>query len=161
MLLDPNAYEMGVCLTLSHANAVMGAMFTGIAQSALDLALEHCTHRTQGGKLLCEHQLVQKKLFDMFVKVETARAMSRAAMIYNLSADMPDLKYSITSKVYGTQAAFEVSSEAIQLFGGYGLSKEYPIEKIFRDARAGLIEDGSNDVLAIVAGNMIAREAME
>lgn len=161
MLLDPNAYEMGVCLTLSHANAGMGAMFTGVAQSALDLALEHCTHRTQGGKLLCEHQLVQKKLFDMFVKVETARAMSRAAMIYNLSADMPDLKYSITSKVYSTQAAFEVSSEAIQLFGGYGLSKEYPIEKIFRDARAGLIEDGSNDVLAMVAGNMIAREAME
>jgi alkylation response protein AidB-like acyl-CoA dehydrogenase len=105
--------------------------------------------------------MVQKKLFDMFAKVETARAMSRAAMIYNYSSDMPDLKYSITSKVYCTQAAFDVSSEAIQLFGGYGLTKEYPIEKIFRDARAGMIEDGSNEVLSIVAGNMIAREAME
>lgn len=160
MLLDQNAYQMGVSLTLSHANAAMGAMFTGLAQSALDLALEHCTHRTQGGKLLGEHQTVKKKLFDMFVKVETSRAMSRAALVYNYSADMPDLKYSITSKVYCTQAAFDVSSEAVQLFGGYGLTKEYPIEKIFRDARAGMIEDGSNDVLSIVAGNMIVKEAM-
>ena len=160
MLLDQHAYEMGVFLTLSHANAAMGAMFTGVAQSALDLALEHCTHRTQGGKLLFVHQAVKKKLFDMFMKVETARAMSRAAMSYNYSADIPDLKYSITSKVYCTQAAFDVANEAVQLFGGYGLTKEYPIEKIFRDARAGLIEDGSNDVLSIVAGNMLAQEAM-
>lgn len=160
MLLDQNAYEMGVSLTLSHANAAMGAMFTGLAQSALDLALKHCTHRTQGGKILCEHQAVQKKIFEMFARVETARAMSRAALIYNYSAGLPDLKYSITSKVYCTQAAFDVSSEAIQLFGGYGLTKEYPIEKLFRDARAGMIEDGSNDVLSIVAGNMIAKEAL-
>jgi len=160
MLLDPNAYEMGVALTLSYANGGMGAMFTGVAQSALDLALEHCAHRTQGGKILCEHQAVQKKIFDMFAKVETARAMSRAAMIHNYGGNMPDVKYSILAKVYCTQAAFEVASDAIQLFGGLGLTKAYLIEKIFRDARAGMIEDGSNDFLSIVAGNMIIKEAM-
>jgi alkylation response protein AidB-like acyl-CoA dehydrogenase len=96
----------------------------------------------------------------MFVKVETARTMSRAAMIYNYTVDAPDLKFSIASKVHATQAAFEVSSEAIQLFGGLGLTKAYPIEKIFRDARAGMIEDGSNDFLSIVAGNLIVKEAM-
>jgi len=160
MLFDQNTYDMAVFRTLVTANAWMGAQFTGVAQSALDLALEHCAQRTQGGKILCEHQAVQKKLFEMFMKVETARAMSRAAMIYNYSVEMPDLKYSITSKVYCTQAAFEVASDAIQLFGGVGLTKAYPIEKIFRDARAGLIEDGVNDLLSIVGGSMLAKEAM-
>ena len=72
----------------------------------------------------------------------------------------PSLKHAITSKVYCTAAAFEVAQEAVQLFGGYGVSKEYPIEKIFRDARAGMIEDGSNDVLSLVAANAIVKEVM-
>ena len=146
-------------VTLAHANAIMGAVFTGVARSAYDLALQHCTERTQGGKLLSQHQLVQKKLFDMFTKVEAARSLSRTAVIANLSTETPDKKYSIASKVTCTNTAFEVASEAVQLFGGYGLTKEYPIEKIFRDARAGMIEDGSNDVLSLIAANQIIQEA--
>ena len=145
--------------TLAHANAIMGAIFTGVARSAYDLVLQHSLERTQGGKLLSQHQLVQHKLFHMFRKVEAARSLSRSALTFHLTAAIPDKKYSIASKITCTNAAFEVADEAVQLFGGYGLSKEYPIEKIFRDARAGLIEDGSNDVLAIVGGNQIVNEA--
>jgi len=161
MIVDPESYEAMTELTLGHANATMGAYFTGVAQAAYDLAVKYSTERVQGGKRLCDHQWVQKKLFDMFVKVETSRSFSRSAMVYNMNTTPPDVKYSIASKVYCTQAAFEVASDAIQLFGGYGLSRELPIEKLFRDARAGMIEDGSNDTLSMTAGRMILKEVLE
>ena len=91
----------------------------------------------------------------MFTKVETARAISRAASIYNAGAMPPQAHYSVASKVYCTEAAFAVASDAIQLHGGYGLCKDMPVEKIFRDARASMIEDGSNEVLSLAAARLI------
>lgn len=159
MIVGPEAYSIMTGTTLAHANALMGAIFTGVARSAYDLALQHSLERTQGGKLLSQHPLVQQKLFEMFRKVQAARSLSRTALTFHLTTEVPDKKFSIAAKLTSTYAAFEVANDAVQLFGGYGLSKEYPIEKIFRDARAGLIEDGSNDVLAIVGGNQIVKEA--
>ncbi|MBA7704227.1 Acyl-CoA dehydrogenase, short-chain specific [subsurface metagenome] len=160
MIVDPDSYEAMTELTLGHANATMGAYFTGVAQAAYDMALQYSTERVQGGKPLCEHQWVQKKLFDMFIKVETARSFSRSAMVFNMNTTPPIVQYSIAAKVYCTEAAFQVTSDAIQLFGGYGVSKDFPIEKLFRDARAGMIEDGSNDTLSIAAGGMLLKEAL-
>lgn len=151
MLSQPDTYETMLDATLAIANATMGAIFTGVARAAFEEALNYSKVRVQGGKYLFEHQLVQKKLFDMFQKVETARAISRAAMNYNFTNFPPATRYSIVSKVYCTNAAFEIASDAVQLFGGYGVSKEYYVEKLFRDARASLIEDGSNDVLSLTA----------
>ena len=67
----------------------------------------------------------------------------------------PQTQYSIASKTFCTDAAFEVASRALGLFGGNGLSREYPIEKIFRDARASLIEDGTNDVLSLAGARHV------
>ena len=158
MIIDNESYEMFTDITLATANACMGAFFTGVAQSAYDLALDYSKERIQGGKRLCDHLTVQKKLFDMFSKVELSRAYSRAALIFNLSTTPPKTEYSIAAKVFATRSAFEVASDAMQIFGGNGLSKEYPVEKIFRDARAGMIEDGSNDILALAAAGLILRE---
>jgi alkylation response protein AidB-like acyl-CoA dehydrogenase len=158
MIIDNESYEMFTDITLATANACMGAFFTGVAQSAYDLALDYSRERIQGSKRLCDHLTVQKKLFDMFSKVELARAYSRAALIFNLSTTPPKTEYSIAAKVFATRSAFEVASDAMQIFGGNGLSKEYPVEKIFRDARAGMIEDGSNDILALAAAGLILRE---
>ncbi len=158
MIIDNESYEMFTDITLATANAGMGAFFTGVAQSAYDMALDYSKERIQGGKRLCDHPTVQKKLFDMFSKVELSRAYSRAALIFNLSTTPPKTEYSIAAKVFATRSAFEVASDAMQIFGGNGLSKEYPIEKIFRDARAGMIEDGSNDILALAAAGLILRE---
>ena len=160
MIVDPESYEAMTELTLGHANATMGAYFTGVAQAAFDMALQYSTERVQGGKPLCEHQWVQKKLFDMFIKVETARSFSRSAMVFNMNTTPPLVQYSIAAKVYCTEAAFQVSSDAIQLFGGYGVSKDFPIEKLFRDARAGMIEDGSNESISIAAWGMLAKEEL-
>jgi alkylation response protein AidB-like acyl-CoA dehydrogenase len=145
-------------LTLGHANATMGAYFTGVAQAAYDMAIQYSRDRVQGGKPLCQHQMVQRKLFDMFIAIETARAFSRSAMVFNMNTTPPLVQYSIASKVYCTEAAFKVTSEAMQLFGGHGVTKDAPIEKLFRDARAGMIEDGSNDSLSLSAGEMLLRE---
>jgi alkylation response protein AidB-like acyl-CoA dehydrogenase len=75
--------------------------------------------------------------------------------IYNNAQAAGKLHYAIASKTYCTRVAFDVASEAVQIFGGNGLSREYPIEKIMRDARASMIEDGCNEVLSIVgAGDL-------
>lgn len=158
MIIDPESYEAITELTLGHANATMGAYFTGVAQAAYDMAIQYSRDRVQGGKPLCQHQMVQRKLFDMFIAIETARAFSRSAMVFNMNTTPPLVQYSIASKVYCTEAAFKVTSEAMQLFGGHGVTKDAPIEKLFRDARAGMIEDGSNDSLSLSAGEMLLRE---
>jgi alkylation response protein AidB-like acyl-CoA dehydrogenase len=151
IMVPAEMYELAGDLIIATANGGMGPTFTGLAQAALEEALGYCKQRIQGGRLLCEHQLVQRKLFDMFIKVESARAFSRAVMTYNAVTLPPVSRHAVASKVYCTQVAFEVTSDALQLFGGYGLSKDFLIEKLFRDARAALIEDGANDVLALSA----------
>jgi alkylation response protein AidB-like acyl-CoA dehydrogenase len=155
MLIEPMAYPMAIDWTLAGANAGMGACFTGVARAAFEEALAYCKQRIQGGKPLCEHQLVQKMLFDMFMKVEAARALSRAALVYNTNTIPPAVQYSIAAKVFCTQTAFEVASDAVQLFGGMGLCKELLVEKLFRDARASMIEDGTNEVLSLAGARLI------
>jgi alkylation response protein AidB-like acyl-CoA dehydrogenase len=137
--------------TVGNPNAGLGMAFVGVARAAFEETLEYCKQRVQGGKLLVEHQLTQRKLFDMLTKVETARAYARAVMLYNQANPLGHGYYSNASKVYATQVAFEIASEGVQLHGGMGLSKGTLIEKLFRDARAGLIEDGANDTLALIA----------
>lgn len=157
MIVDPDSYESMTELTLAHANALMSAVFTGVGQAALDLAKQYVGERIQGGNALKHHQWVQKKIFDMFVRVESSRAMSRAAMIYSQNNFPPPPQFSIAAKVHCTENAFQVCNDAVQIFGGGGVSKEFPIEKLFRDARAALIEDGSNDTLSITGGNMLLK----
>jgi alkylation response protein AidB-like acyl-CoA dehydrogenase len=155
MLVGPEIFEPIAVATLTRANGLMAATFTGVARSAFEAALAYSKERVQGGKPICEHQLVQKHLFDMFTRVEACRALSRAVVDYNDRTLAPSLEHAIAAKIFCTQASFDVASEALQLFGGNGLSKEYPIEKIFRDARASLIEDGTNDVLSLAGARRI------
>ncbi len=155
MLVAPEGYPFIINSVLAGANAGMGAIFTGTARAAFEEGLNYARNRVQGGKRICEHQAVQLKLMDMFVKVEAARQLSRAAMVYNSTTMPPALQYSIASKVFCTRAAFEVASDALQLHGGIGLAKEMLIEKIFRDARAALIEDGTNDVLSLAGARRV------
>ncbi len=155
MLVEPDGYPAIIDGILAGANAGMSTTFTGLARAAFEEALAYTRERVQGGKLICEHQLVQHKLFDMFRKVESARALSRAVSLYNRATVPPATEYSIAVKVHCTQIAFDVASDAIQLMGGYGLSKEFHIEKLFRDARASMIEDGSNEVLGLAAARRI------
>lgn len=155
LLVEAPEYVAVLTQTLAVTNALMGAIFTGVARSAYEMALDFSRSRVQGGKPLSEHQIIQKQLFEMFSQVTTARALSRAAMVYNDGTRPPSLEHSIAAKVYCTQAALEVADKALQIFGGRGLSREYPIEKIYRDARASLIEDGTNEILSLVGAQAL------
>jgi len=150
LVVPPEAYALFGDLGLSQANAGMGALFVGLAQAALELAIDYAKERIQGGVPIFQHQSVKARLFEMFRKVEAARALNRRVVLYN-AVNPPKLQYAIASKVTSTQTAFEVASAALQIFGGNGLSREYPIEKMLRDARASMIEDGCNEVLGMEA----------
>jgi alkylation response protein AidB-like acyl-CoA dehydrogenase len=85
----------------------------------------------------------------MFGQVESARAFARKVSAYNAGNPPGSMSHAMAAKILSTEAAFKVSSEAIQIFGGNGLSREYVVEKMFRDARAAMIEDGVNETLAL------------
>jgi len=155
-ITDPAMYRMIAEATLASANAGMGSLFTGLAAAALDEALNYAKQRVQGGRPIIEHQSVKARIFEMFELVEAARALSRRVIMYARAGLPPAVHYSIASKVFCTEAAFKVSSMALQIFGGYGTSKEFIIEKLFRDARASMIEDGVNETLALAAADKLA-----
>jgi acyl-CoA dehydrogenase len=150
MVVGSDGYAAVVEAVLAIANAGMGAIFVGLGRAALEHALDYAKQRVQGGVPIIEHQSVKARLFRIFMQVEAARALAWRVMLYN-SANPPLVQYSIASKVFSTSTAFEAASTAVQIFGGNGLSREYPVEKLLRDARAAMIEDGCNDLLSLVA----------
>jgi alkylation response protein AidB-like acyl-CoA dehydrogenase len=147
---DSRMIPMIARMILTAANTAMSTCFAGLAQAAFDEALRYAKERIQGGVPIMEHRNIKLKLFDMFKMVESARTFSRAVSQYN-RARMPvgSMKHAIAAKILSTETAFNVTSEALTIFGGYGVAKEYPVEKMFRDARASMIEDGVNETLAI------------
>jgi len=154
MVLGPEFYSLALEAMLAHANAAMGQLFVGVARAALEYAVDYAKERVQGGVPIFEHQSVKARLFKMFMKVEAARALARRVALYN-AANPPLVQYSVAAKVFCTNTAFEVASDAVQIFGGNGLSRDYPIEKLMRDARAAMIEDGCNEVLSLLAGSRL------
>ncbi|SDU07681.1 Acyl-CoA dehydrogenase [Pseudomonas pohangensis] len=153
LLAGPDQYQDLAYRMLCEANPHVGMMAVGMARAAYEHALAYAHERKQGGQPLIRHQHVRFRLFEMFRKVEAARALVRRVMDYNATAAYPSLLGSTSAKVTATQTAFEVASDALQMFGGNGLTREYPMEKLFRDARAMLIADGANEMLAIKGGS--------
>jgi alkylation response protein AidB-like acyl-CoA dehydrogenase len=158
LLAGPEDYQRAVYAIHTEANGLMGAIFTGVAQAAYDLALDYAHERKQGGVPIIRHQNVAYRLFHMARKVEASRALTRRVALFNNTADTPALQAGMMAKVTATQTAFEVASDSLQIFGGNGLTREHPIEKILRDARASMIEDGCNEVLAIKGGYYLMDE---
>jgi alkylation response protein AidB-like acyl-CoA dehydrogenase len=136
----------------SFAGTHMGQLFTGVARAAFELALKYCHERKQGGQRLVDHQLTRHRLGDMLRRVELCRAVARRSLAYSRLSPLTHPYVTASAKVTVTQEAMKVVDEALQLFGGTGLSREYPIEKLYRDARAALIEDGENYVLTMRLG---------
>lgn len=154
MLVGKEAYSAVLDVVLATANAGMGSIFVGVAPAALEHALDHARERVQGGVPIIEHQSVKARLFAMFAQVEAARSLARRVAMYN-AANPPLVQYSTAAKVTSTSAAFETASRALQIFGGNGLSREYPIEKLLRDARASMIEDGCNDIPSLLGASRL------
>ncbi|WP_085832185.1 acyl-CoA dehydrogenase family protein [Clostridium merdae] len=138
--------------TLDQARAWMGCIATGIAQRGMDEAIAYGKERIQFGKPVLKNQALQFKIADMAIKIETARQMVAHALTL-MDLGLPYSKESAIAKCYASDIAMEVASEAIQVFGGYGFSREYPVEKLLRDAKIFQIFEGTNEIQRIVVAN--------
>jgi len=147
-----NEYYGNVASVWSFAGTGMAQGFTGVARAAFEHALQYCHERRQGGKLLIDHQLTRYRIGDMLRRVELCRSVARRSLAYARLSPQSHPYVTAAGKVTVTQEAMKVVDEALQLFGGAGTSREYPIEKLYRDARAALIEDGENYVLTMRLG---------
>ncbi len=139
-------------LDAARLNIAMGAV--GAAQAALDLSIAYVKQRKQFGRLIGGFQLVQKHIVDMTIRVEAARALGMRAA-HALEAGKDVRQACSIAKLYATESAHEVASMALQVHGGLGYSEEYPIERIFRDTRGGMIPEGTTEIQTLIAGREI------
>jgi alkylation response protein AidB-like acyl-CoA dehydrogenase len=145
-------------MTLDRTRIGIGAQALGIAQGALDLAVSYAKQRKQFGKPIADNQGIQFMLADMAAKVEASRLM-----VYN-AGHMVDRdekqfgKYSAMAKMYASDRAIEVTNDAIQILGGYGYMKEYPAERMMRDAKITQIYEGTNQIQRLVIARSLLME---
>ena len=141
--------------TLNEGRIGIGAQMLGIAQGALDAAVQYTQERRQFGKAISDFQGVQFQLAQMRVELEATRLM-----VYNAArlkdAGLPFVEEAAMAKLFSSQVANRIAGQALELFGGYGYSKEYPVEKFYRDAKIGMIYEGtSNMQLQTIAKAML------
>jgi alkylation response protein AidB-like acyl-CoA dehydrogenase len=141
-------------VTLDGGRIGIGAMAVGIAQAAFDRALRYSKERKQFGKTLSEFQITQFKLADMAMKIELARNMVHKAA-WLKDQGRPFTKEASMCKLYASEIAMEVASEAIQIHGGYGYMKEYEVERYMRDAKLLEIGEGTSEVQRMVISRLI------
>ncbi|MDR7867294.1 MAG: acyl-CoA dehydrogenase [Sporomusaceae bacterium] len=133
----------------------VAAQATGIAQGALDEAIKYSKQRVQFGKPISTFQAVNFMLADMATKVEAARLLTYQAA-FKRSNGMPYAKEAAMAKMFASDAAMAVTTDAVQVFGGYGFSREYPVERMMRDAKITQIYEGTNQAQRmVIAGNIL------
>jgi alkylation response protein AidB-like acyl-CoA dehydrogenase len=148
--------------TLDHTRVTIAAQALGIAQGALDYATGYVRERRQFGKPVAEFQGVQFMLADMAMKVEAARQLTYAAAARSergmAGERVPDLTFfSSACKCFASDVAMEVTTDAVQLLGGYGYVKDYPVERMMRDAKITQIYEGTNQIQRVVMARQLLK----
>ena len=140
--------------TLDSDRPFVGAVSVGIAQAALDCAVKYAKERRQFGQPIASFQLVQGMIADMAMKVETARLLVQKCC-WMRDQGMEFSKEAAMAKCYAADVAMQVTTDAVQVMGGYGYSREYPVEKMMRDAKIMQIYEGTNQIQRLVIANKI------
>jgi alkylation response protein AidB-like acyl-CoA dehydrogenase len=144
---------------LDRSRPGIAAQALGIAQGATDYALEYAKSRETMGEPIAEHQLVAGKLADMETRCEAARGLLYKAGLM-MDDDAPGLtKVSAMAKLFCSDTAMDVTTDAVQILGGYGYIKEYPVERMMRDAKITQIYEGTNEIQRLVIAREMVREA--
>jgi alkylation response protein AidB-like acyl-CoA dehydrogenase len=144
---------------LDRSRPGIAAQALGIAQGATDYALEYAKSRETMGEPIAEHQLVAGKLADMETRCEAARGLLYKAGLM-MDEDAPGLtKVSAMAKLFCSDTAMDVTTDAVQILGGYGYIKEYPVERMMRDAKITQIYEGTNEIQRLVIAREMVREA--
>ncbi|MFD1397588.1 acyl-CoA dehydrogenase [Kroppenstedtia eburnea] len=144
-------------MTLDGGRNGIAAQAVGIAQGALDAATAYAKERKQFGKPIGKLQAIQFKLADMATQIEAARLLTYQAAWLE-SQGLPYGKASAMAKLYAGDAAMQVTTEAVQVFGGYGYTREYPVERFMRDAKITQIYEGTNEIQRVVIANHLMKE---
>ena len=143
--------------TLDHTRPTIGAQAVGIAQGALDAAIAYTKERKQFGQRIADFQAIEFMLADMAMKVEAARLMVYSAAA-RAERGEPDLGFiSSASKCFASDVAMEVTTDAVQLFGGYGYTQDFPVERMMRDAKITQIYEGTNQIQRVVMSRALLR----
>ncbi|WP_431678915.1 acyl-CoA dehydrogenase family protein [Kitasatospora sp. KL5] len=136
--------------TLDHTRVTIAAQAIGIAQGALDYAKGYVQERKQFGRAIAEFQGIQFMLADMAMKLEAARQLTYAAAAKSQRTDADLTFFGAAAKCFASDAAMEITTDAVQLLGGYGYTRDYPVERMMRDAKITQIYEGTNQVQRIV-----------
>ena len=131
----------------------------GLAQGALDWAMRYTSERQQFGQSVMSFQSTQFRLADMATEIEAARQLVLAAARMIDEGHPGASKYAAMCKVFASDVAMKVTTEAVQMFGGYGYCRDYPIEKYMRDAKITQIYEGTNQIQRLVIARNVLREA--
>ena len=141
--------------TLDHTRVTIAAQAVGIAQGALDYALAYAKERKQFGKPIADFQGLQFMLADMGMKVEAARQLTYAAAGRSERGDKDLTFFGAAAKCFASDTAMQVTTDAVQVLGGYGYTQDYPVERMMRDAKITQIYEGTNQVQRIVMARQL------
>jgi alkylation response protein AidB-like acyl-CoA dehydrogenase len=141
--------------TLDHTRITIAAQAVGVAQGALDFALDYAQGRQQFGKPIGDFQGLQFLLADMGMKVEAARQLTYAAAGRSERGDADLTFFGAAAKCFASDVAMEVTTDAVQVLGGYGYTRDYPVERMMRDAKITQIYEGTNQVQRIVMARQL------
>ncbi|MDY7088632.1 MAG: acyl-CoA dehydrogenase family protein [Actinomycetota bacterium] len=141
--------------TLDHTRVTIAAQALGIAQGALDFAKNYVKERKQFGKPVADFQGVQFMLADMGMKLEAARQLTYVAAGKSERGDADLTYFGAAAKCFASDAAMEITTDAVQLLGGYGYTRDYPVERMMRDAKITQIYEGTNQVQRIVMARQL------
>jgi len=144
-------------VTLDYGRIGIAAQALGIAQGAYEAALKYAKERVQFGQPIAKFQINQFKLADMATQIEAARLLVYQACYY-ADQHRPVGKYSAMAKMFASDIAMWVTTEAVQMFGGYGYTREYPVERMMRDAKITQIYEGTNEIQRVVISGNILKE---
>lgn len=153
--------------TLNLSRPAVGAQALGISQGAFDFAVEYAWNRVQFGQKLCDHEGIQLMIGEMAIEVEASRALVyEAARLLDatkvherdqmraIAAD----RASAIAKVYSANSAMKVTTDAVQILGSYGYTKDYPLERMMRDAKATQIYEGANQIASMLIAKSYFRK---
>lgn len=146
--------------TFDRTRVGVAAQAVGIAQGALEEATEYAKTRVQFGKPIIEFQAIQFMLADMATQIEAARALTYLAARHIDSGAKDIAKISSMAKLFASDVAMKVTTDAVQIFGGYGYMREYPVEKMMRDAKITQIYEGTNQIQRLVIASHLIKEKL-
>ena len=157
MIGDVNTGFVTAMKTLDHTRITIAAQAIGVAQGALDYAKGYVKERKQFGRPIADFQGLQFMIADMGMKLEAARQLTYAAAAKSERGDDDLTYFGAAAKCFASDVAMEITTDAVQLLGGYGYTKDYPLERMMRDAKITQIYEGTNQVQRVVMARSLLR----